>query len=374
VSSKCISLSIVFLISITFTSVLNAEILKKAKIKWNPIIGASKYKVEVKNDKEEVVFTKDVKEPQLEFEIPYGNYKYKVAIINKFNKIYQWSDWYKLSILPPLFPVITSVSPGYIHKGDDKKKIVLEGRNFYKGALVSLVQDIAIVPMKNIEYLSDEKISFEILSDDIVVGEYIIKVINPGNLESKSEIKFSVKKPEVFVGIFHHLGIDGAYFTPNVKKNSADNGFTGVGLFYEFHNIGKRFKALRALKKIPGFYIGTKFYFFSFISNRTGVNSDFGASYMIQFLIYTGYDFFFPIKNFYPFHVAPFIGYKHYLRWHTYLGQKTFGARPILPIGVDLSFDLPKKFFVGIIAEYNIIFDLTLVNIFGFSLRIGYKI
>jgi hypothetical protein len=88
-----------------------------------------------------------------------------------------------------------------------------------------------------------------------------------------------------------------------------------------------------------------------------------------------------PLKGELLWHISPILGYKQYFRWHTYSGwlllgtsNVYFGTKPILLAGFNVTFNITKKIFIGLSADYNAIFELKPVQTLGFFLRVGYKI
>lgn len=131
---KSILLLFVFLLALS-TNVFSATIqseatvsARKIKVTWEDVYGASGYKVLVKNLDDNVIVFQDVASNNMVLEILPGNYKIRIAPINKFGKIGNWSDWADL----------------YVEKTDSKTKEIKEETHISKTDLFGLGLKIGI--------------------------------------------------------------------------------------------------------------------------------------------------------------------------------------------------------------------------------------
>lgn len=72
---------------------------KKYSFDWEEVDGAVKYKVQIANQFDSVVFERDVESNSIKFAITPGRYRVRVGAINKFNKLGSWSKWEDIDIV-----------------------------------------------------------------------------------------------------------------------------------------------------------------------------------------------------------------------------------------------------------------------------------
>lgn len=260
VNCKSLTVILVFMAILIVSPVLGAGVLKKASIKWEPIKGAEKYQVEVADENEKVVYNKVVDEPAFEVRLLPGEYKYRIGIITKFDKLYKWSDWFNLTIIPPLQPVVLSFTPQQINVNKKSVKVVITGEKFHERSKVIIENSLEYLKIKKFNFVNSNKIIVEVGTEGITPGNFKIIVKNPGDLISISSQELYVTRKETIAGIFHHFGLEGGYYTPPAGQKSVYTGFGGIKLFYEFHEMW-RFKQLSYMKKAPGFFPGIEFSF-----------------------------------------------------------------------------------------------------------------
>ena len=95
INSKLASASLLALV-IIFASVAQAQARETAKplrLVWEAIEGYEKYQVQIMDASGNIVLDRAVDANYVEFILPLGAYKFRIAAINKFDKIGFWSDW-----------------------------------------------------------------------------------------------------------------------------------------------------------------------------------------------------------------------------------------------------------------------------------------
>lgn len=101
---RSILLPVVFLLSLSnylFSEETQPEASvseRKIKLTWEEVEGALGYKVVIKNSEDNEIIDQNVTSNNIVLEIPPGNYKIRIAPINKFSKLGNWSDWADLSV------------------------------------------------------------------------------------------------------------------------------------------------------------------------------------------------------------------------------------------------------------------------------------
>ena len=347
-----------------------SEQLSNTFIEWVPVKGAIKYRLVIKDFGDAVVLKKDLVQSRLDLNLPHGEYLWRIAIFHKFNKIQSWSKWFKLSIVPALEPELISISPKVIFADNRNYIISLKGKNFNPSTVVKFKNKKNDLEVVETMFIDKSTLEVEVRSNSESYGKFDVYINNTDDFSvyKKGFLKIKRKLGGKFYN--HHVGIDLGYYTQALNINDVYTGYMGFKIFYELHSPGTLFKKLAFLKKAPGFYPAVRISFYGFLNPV----EYFGESYMLQFELYVGYDFSFYLTKDLMWHLGPFFGYKHYIRWHEYEGINYTTFRPTLPLGFNLSFDLPQHFFIGLSVDYNIIFDDTIIHNMGIFIRCGYKI
>lgn len=346
---------------------------EKAYIEWKPLEGALSYTVEIADVYDEVILEKTTEDVKLEVSLPYGKYKYRIGMFTKFNKVSGWSEWHTLMIVPALEPKILSATPAGLPAWSGNS-VVIKGKNFCRSSEVIVKNADSVLEVKNIKLVDPETLSVTVNAGGAKPGSrYNLIVKNPGDLldlEAVAPNQFTILERPSGFPIEYYVGLEFGYYSFSLGIADAYAGSLGFKLFYEFHSLGKSHPALSFLNKVPGLYPGVLLSVSGFLKPEP----DFGSSSMLQAGFYFGYDFSFTLKGDLRWHVSPIIGLKEYFRWHTFEDSDYFGSRPILFLGGNVNFDLPRKFFIGIGLEYNVIFDNVPVNVLGVFIRCGYRL
>lgn len=373
-------LAVFLLMSVSAVPLHAAPDSEQAYIEWKPAEGALSYTVEIVDVFDELVLEKATAAPKLEVNLPYGKYRYRVGMLTKFNKVSGWSEWKTLMIVPALEPKILSATPAGLTAGTDTR-ITIKGKNFYRSSEVTIKNADTALKVKNSKLVDSETISATVDASAAKPGSsYDLIIKNPGDLLDLKAVavkQFAILEQPPVKPLDYYPGLELCYYSPSLGVKDPYSGSLGVKVFYEFRSLATSHQALSFLKKVPGLYPGV----FLSASGFLKPEPDFGSSSMMEAGFYVGYEFSFPLKGDLRWHLSPVIGFKEYFRWHTYkgndyigAGRDYFGTRPIIFTGCHVRFDLPKKFFIGLGLEYNLIFEVQPVSMLGVSIRFGYHL
>ena len=112
-------------ILLTLTSPVNSS-SDKQFIEWKPVDGAKGYRVEIKNkDNGKVIVETNVKKHIYFVDLPKGNYEFRIAVLNIFQKPVVWSYWNQLHVIYSHVPNLDTDSVEMV-KSNDKVKIQLK--------------------------------------------------------------------------------------------------------------------------------------------------------------------------------------------------------------------------------------------------------
>ncbi len=183
-----------------FTSSLFAErdeqgrTMSGAYLQWMEVDGATGYIVEIVSEKNRPVVTRKVSSSTIRVPLPVGEYSFRVGAVNKFDKVGSWSDWAPLVILESPNPKFDRISPEKTRKGDLPNEILVTGKNIMRGALVKLWQKNISLEARNVEYISDSKISFTVDVENARSGAYDLEIVNPGGSRVKTGDVFIIEE------------------------------------------------------------------------------------------------------------------------------------------------------------------------------------
>ncbi|MBN1835259.1 MAG: hypothetical protein JW820_05365 [Spirochaetales bacterium] len=157
--------------------------------------------------------------------------------------------------------------------------------------------------------------------------------------------------------LYHMAAISAGYMTPALGIEDAYWGAYREALSYELHGL---------IPRVPvsfGVSTGVDCFF-----ERAEL---FFGSYMIEVAGLVQVDFRVPIGKTLQFQPTPYIGYKHYFRYHVFEDIPTRANRPVGIAGVKLKLLLPEGSFVELNMEYNLVFDNQPVHILAFAFGVG---
>lgn len=107
--------------------------LKQKKIqyqeKWTKIEGILKYRLEIADLNNQIVFSKETEDSELLIELLPGKYKKRLGLINKFNQLFLWTDWKEFEIKEIPEPKVSYIEKKIISSNvnEDKLQISLDG-------------------------------------------------------------------------------------------------------------------------------------------------------------------------------------------------------------------------------------------------------
>lgn len=85
---------LIFFILLILTYNLKADVYT---LKWNEVKKNHGYLIQVKNIDDKIIINRQVNKNEINFDIPKGEYFYRISALNKFHKPSNWSNWEILS-------------------------------------------------------------------------------------------------------------------------------------------------------------------------------------------------------------------------------------------------------------------------------------
>ncbi len=185
----------------------NKNIYFVQKLSWNKIPDIKNYRIEIERGEEDGtwsdVLEKDINENKIEVSLPAGKYRFKVSVINLFDRLEKNSGWQNFEILKAIQPEISNTETASVYL-DSKKAdgiFTITGDNLTDSTVFIMENRNAEPPKiiygKIIELGEDGKtarVHFEL--EQIEEGDYDIMAKNPGGLAVISKtIHIKEKKP-----------------------------------------------------------------------------------------------------------------------------------------------------------------------------------
>lgn len=166
---------------------------EKLYLEWSSVPSAKSYVVEIQNkDDGKTVLSETVSENRIELKLPPGEYKQRVGVVNKFNKISVWSDWRPYSIIPTARPVLESLEIKNKNSETGTQQIVLEGKNITARSDIFVSEGNRQIPVRKVEQSPDGKVLVTVDMNGDYRGDYRIHVENPGGRKASSSTKLEV--------------------------------------------------------------------------------------------------------------------------------------------------------------------------------------
>ncbi len=184
---KKITLFLVPLITLSLMTPSHAFFWSKEKphINWKKVSQASAYRVEIKNRQGKIVLTEKTEDTILYLDIPDGRYKARISVLDSAGKTRSKSDWFNISIKKSERPEFDSLSVQYFSSGSGKTDVRLSGEGFMKGCKVYLQLGKKRIRVRNVKYISKDRLAFPIIPKSLKRASYDVVVENPGG---KTEI------------------------------------------------------------------------------------------------------------------------------------------------------------------------------------------
>lgn len=149
-------------------------------LEWEEIEGAKGYRIQIEDKKKNLLIDERLKSEKFLLELPTGEYRYRIGVYNKLDKISGYSEWVELNIVKSLIPKLKS-KPMKFDINEIPETITVKGENFSTETKVELISgDLTYeLEIQDLESTSDLKLKLD--KKIIKVGEYDLIFKNPKN-------------------------------------------------------------------------------------------------------------------------------------------------------------------------------------------------
>lgn len=143
--------------------------------KWTKIDNVALYRLEIFDLKNNLILSKETNNTEVDVQIPPGKYKKRLGLINKFNKLFMYTDFIEYEILEIPEPEILNVQKQTLNENSQTIEITIEG--LIENTKIYLKNnDTSIsVPYKK---LDKNKIQLEIDTKKFESGNYSLLIKN----------------------------------------------------------------------------------------------------------------------------------------------------------------------------------------------------
>ncbi len=147
--------------------------------KWQPIEGILKYRLEILDMNRQLVFAGETENTEILVELIPGIYKKRLGLINKFNQIFLWTDWFEFEIKEIPIPKIQYIEEKMIISTIEKDTLQVSIDGMIEKTKIYLEnpkdgQKIE-VPFKQID---TNRIELLISPKNLTEGKYNLLVLN----------------------------------------------------------------------------------------------------------------------------------------------------------------------------------------------------
>jgi hypothetical protein len=155
-------------------------------VEWSRVSGAVRYRLEIRNRDGKPVVEQETSDNRITVSLPPGEYEKRLGLINKFNKLYLWTDWNPLRIIRIEQPRIELASPiNPIPRGRGRQTIQLKTTGEMPQTRYYLVDSEGRERSVKVRRQADE-VFLDIDPDSLPPGEYDLVMENPAG---KRDIK-----------------------------------------------------------------------------------------------------------------------------------------------------------------------------------------
>ncbi|MCB1319730.1 MAG: hypothetical protein KDK34_05735 [Leptospiraceae bacterium] len=157
-------------------------------LQWGAVQGAAGYRIQVSKPDGEIVVEKTTTEARTVLQLPPGEFRIRVASLDRFYRASQWSGWAPLNVqrsVPPRLNRITTSGEGI-----DPPNIIIVGTPFFRQTRVRVSKNGAELPVSESRLDNNKNLVVTMaLGSRLQPGAYEVEVINPGNKSARSELR-----------------------------------------------------------------------------------------------------------------------------------------------------------------------------------------
>lgn len=155
----------------------NKKVLYKES--WTPIEGILKYRLEIYDLNNNPVLIEETEKNQIEVSIYPGKYKKRLGLINKFNKLFLYTDWKDFEIMELPTPTVSYVEKKDIELSKEKDELLISVNGLAESTKIYIrnKEQEELIPVQY-KQIDTNRLKLEIIPTGLKQGEYSIIIKN----------------------------------------------------------------------------------------------------------------------------------------------------------------------------------------------------
>jgi len=170
------------------------------RIDWEPSKSAIFYRFYLNSEEGELLAKKELKESHIELYLRAGNYKFKVQVINKFQKVSAETQWKDFKVLPAIQPIIRSISNRIFYDNQEKLEFFILTNHIGDNCKIYFDLDngasyeISDYKVETFKKSDKVQLNFSLPFSSLSLGKYSIRIVDISKLQNILKDAFVLKK------------------------------------------------------------------------------------------------------------------------------------------------------------------------------------
>lgn len=203
----------------------------KYKEKWTKIEGILKYRLEIVDLNNQIVFSKETEDSELIIELLPGKYRKRLGLINKFNQLFLWTDWKEFEIKEIPTPKVSYLEKKIMTSNINEEKIQISLDGIVDNTKIYL-EDPKNKEVKEILFkqIDTNRVELKIQPSKLGKGNYNLIIKNSEKKQTKILNAFEIQSaPEERKKVFNWK-----LLIPGVPQKERKEYYKGNFLQYGF--------------------------------------------------------------------------------------------------------------------------------------------
>lgn len=176
---------------------LFSQELGDVSLKWEEVKGALGYVIEVRDSEGKVIINERIRTNYYELKgVTPGSIEHRVAVINKFGKVEEFTKWVPVVVIRSRDPIILDATVYSAGLEETSKRIEIKGNHFLENMKVYVKKDGVTIPASNVEISKNGTVAYATFAIEKFpdVGSYDIVLENPRNKTAVNQKSFVLGK------------------------------------------------------------------------------------------------------------------------------------------------------------------------------------
>ncbi len=167
------------------------------KESWTAIEGILKYRLEIYDLNNNLVFQEETDKNEVKILIQPGKYKKRLGLINKFNKLFLYTDWKEFEISEIPLPKVTYLEKKILESTKDKDEFLLSVNGLTDSTKIYLKKKNSdeLLPIQ-FKQIDTNRLKIDVNPKNLKKGEYSIIIKNSERKITEVESALLIKDPD----------------------------------------------------------------------------------------------------------------------------------------------------------------------------------